>query len=144
MAGSLQVAVRTLHVLGVAVLLGGAGALWYAARRDDGAVDSLAGGYERAFWGVLGVMVVTGVGNLGALGAPGPHTRWGAVLSAKLGVVAAFVLGSVVRTSAVALLDDGNEDDGERVRGAFYRRAYGLTTAALVALVAAAEVLAHG
>jgi hypothetical protein len=149
MAKSLHLAVRTLHVLGMAVLLGGAGALWYAARRGDGAVLSLAGPYEWAFWGALGVMVVTGVGNLGALGAPGPGTRWGTVLLVKLTVVAAFVLGSLVRTAAVARLarDDDSGGGGDSAGSAtttFVRRAYGATTGALLALVVLAEVLAHG
>ncbi len=140
MAGTLHVAVRTLHVLGMAVMLGGAAALWYAARRGDGPLAGFATAYEWAFWGAIGVMVVTGVGNLGALGAPGPETRWGTILTAKLGFVVAFVLGSLVRTLAVALL---KEDDGG-TSPVFYRRAYGATTAVLLALVVIAEVLAHG
>ena len=144
MAGALDVAVRTLHVLGMAVLLGGAGSLWYAARRNDHAPLTAARWYEWAFWGALGVMVVTGVGNLGALGAPGPDTRWGTILLAKLVLVVAFVLGSLVRTVAVArLCDDGGRDDDRRL-APFCRRAYGATTAVLLGLVVIAEVLAHG
>lgn len=149
MADSLHLAVRTLHVLGMAVLLGGAGALWYAARRgsrsgDSGdALTSLASGYEWAFWGALGVMVITGIGNLGALGAPGPETRWGTILLVKLAVVAAFVLGSLVRTVAVARMNAGDGRTGD-TSAPFYRWAYGATTGALLVLVVLAEVLAHG
>jgi len=147
MAETLHVAVRTLHVLGMAVLLGGAGALWYAARRDsrsgdNDALGSLASGYEWAFWGALGVMVVTGVGNLGALGAPRPETRWGSILLVKLALVAVFVLGSLVRTVVVAQMDAGARSQPETAP--FYRRAYGATTGALLVLVVLAEVLAHG
>lgn len=138
MADALHVAVRTLHVFGMVVLLGGAAAAWHLGRTAPRAVLSFARRYEWAFWGALGVLVVTGVGNLGALGAPGPGTRWGTVLLAKLGLVVAFVLGSVVRTLAVAQIDR------ERPAPALVRRAYGATTTALVALVVLAEVLAHG
>ena len=146
MAASLTVAVRTLHVLGMAVLLGGAAAVWYLARTEGASggstgradLGALATGYEWVFWGAVGVVVVTGVGNLGAVGAPGPETRWGAIFFGKLLVVVGFVLGSVVRTVAVARLD------GAPVRAAFCRRAYGATTGVLLALVVLAEVLAHG
>lgn len=144
MAGSLQVAVRTLHVLGMAVLLGGAGALWYAARRGNGTALSFASPYEWAFWGALGVMVVTGVGNLGALGAPGPESRWGTILIVKLTIVVAFVLGSLVRTVAVARMDVANGGQQAGSATTFCRRAYGATAGALLALVVLAEVLAHG
>lgn len=140
MAALIHIAVRTLHVLGMAVLLGGAGALWYTARRGDGTVASIATHYERAFWGALGVMVVTGVGNLGALGAPGPDTRWGTILTVKLAIVAAFVLGSLVRTLAVVRMESA---DGRHTTP-FCRRAYGATTGVLLVLVVLAEVLAHG
>lgn len=143
MAQSLHVAVRTLHVVGMAVLIGGAGALWYAARRGDSTVSTFAAHYEWASWGALGVMVITGVGNLGALGAPGPETRWGSILIVKLAIVAAFVLGSLVRTVAVIRVDAGDERRGG-ASAPFYRRAYGATTAVLFGLVVLAEVLAHG
>lgn len=140
MAELTNLAVRTLHVLGMAVLLGGAGALWYASRFGDGAVIAFATRYEWAFWGLLGVMVVTGVGNLGALGAPGPETRWGTILILKLAVVLAFVVGSLLRTLAVLQMAC---DDSHVVRR-LCRRAYGATTGVLLVLVVLAEVLAHG
>lgn len=136
MAGALHVAVRTLHVLGAIALLGGAAALWLAAR-DRAPSHRHVRRYEWTFWGVLGVMVATGVGNAGALGAPGPDTHWGTVLAAKLALVIALVLGSLVRTLAVATVDGAAD-------GRFCRRAYGATTAVLVLLVVLAEVLAHG
>ncbi|MGQ3330656.1 CopD family protein [Halorubrum sp. FL23] len=151
MTGPLHVAVRVLHILGMVVLLGGAGVLWYAARRgeraagSDDTVVSLAGAYEWAFWGALGVLVLTGVGNLGALGAPRPDTRWGTILIAKLSLVVLFVLGSLVRTLIVALADIERADDSDNALAVpFYRRAYGATTTVLLALVVVAEVLAHG
>ncbi|WP_226021979.1 CopD family protein [Halomicrobium salinisoli] len=136
MAGVLHLAVRTLHVLGAVALLGGAAALWIAAR-DRAPSRGHVRRYEWTFWGVLGVVVATGVGNAGALGPPGPDTRWGAVLTVKLALVVALVLGSLVRTLAVATAGDAAD-------GRFYRRAYGATTAVLAVLVVLAEVLAHG
>lgn len=93
MSQSLHLAIRTVHVLAMALLVGGAAGLWAAARRTPDDLHALATGYEWLFWAALGVLVLTGVGNLGALGAPGPATRWGQVLLAKLALVTAFVLG---------------------------------------------------
>jgi hypothetical protein len=93
----------------------------------------------------MGLLVVTGVGNLGALGPPGPATRWGTVLTGKLLVVTAFVLGSFLRTLAVADLRRLSTGDAAAPRGRrFCRRAYAATAWTLVAVVALAEVLAHG
>lgn len=138
MSQSLHLAIRTAHVLAMALLVGGAAGLWAAARRTPDDLHALATGYEWLFWAALGVLVLTGVGNLGALGAPGPATRWGQVLLAKLALVTAFVLGSAVRSLAVARTDRATP------LAAWGERAYGLTTVTLLALVVLAEVLAHG
>jgi uncharacterized membrane protein len=133
----LHLLVRTVHVLGMVALLGGSAVTWYALR--SGTPLSLPVRYEWLFWGAMGAMLVTGVGNLGALGAPGPGTRWGAILTAKLAFVTAFVVGSALRTLVVVRL---------RERGATatdaLRRLYGATTLALLVVVVLAEVLAHG
>ncbi|WP_267640866.1 CopD family protein [Haloarchaeobius amylolyticus] len=141
--------VRLLHLLAVTVLVGGAVVVWLQFRREGGGASSdsdprlaTAASYEWLFWGALGVVVMTGVGNLGALapGVPEPDTRWGAVLALKLGVLLAFVLFSVARSLVLV-----------RVRrlapagaGGVLRRAYGLTAGVLVLLLTLAEVLAHG
>jgi len=139
MSEFLHIAVRTVHVLCMAGLVGGAATVWLSARRRlDGSLV-LAQTYEWGFWAALGVLVATGIGNLGALGAPGPATRWGEVLLVKLSLVALFVLASAVRTLAVVRIDAGSTAAID-----WHRRAYGLTTVALLALVALAEVLAHG
>lgn len=138
MSLSLHLAIRTVHVLAMSLLVGGAVGVWIAARRSLDDLYALATGYEWAFWAGLGVLVLTGVGNLGALGAPGPATRWGRVLLVKLALVTLFVLGSAVRTLAVA------RTDRSIPLTAWSERAYGLTTLALLALVVLAEVLAHG
>jgi uncharacterized membrane protein len=143
MAAALSLLVRLGHVLGMAVLLGGSGLAWYALRTGDASLP-LLGGFESVFWATMGAMLVTGVGNLGALGAPGPGTRWGTVLTIKLLVLLGVVLGSGVRTFAVHRLADRVDPlDDRRVTGRL-RIAYGTTTGAFVVVVALAEVLAHG
>lgn len=141
MTESLHLAIRTVHVLGMALLVGGAAGVWAAARRSVTDCGALASTYEWVFWAALGAMVVTGIGNLGALGAPGPETRWGQVLLAKLAVVTLFVVASAVRTLAVVRADGAVPSDA---LAAWSRRAYGLTTVGLLVLVVLAEVLAHG
>lgn len=141
MSGFLHLAIRTLHVLGMAVLLGGAGALWLAARAQSEELRRFAIAYEWLFWGAIGVMVVTGIGNLGALGAPGPSTGWGQILLLKLPLVVVLVLGSGVRTLAIVRVSRGVSTTS---LAAWSERAYGLTTVTVLALVVIAEVLAHG
>jgi len=96
-----SLAMRTLHVLTVTVLVGGSAAAWYGYR--SGAVTGLAaaGRFEWLFWTGVGALVLTGVGNLGALGPPGPTTDWGRTLLVKLTLVVALVCGSAIRTMVV-------------------------------------------
>ncbi|MFC6940838.1 CopD family protein [Salinirubellus sp. GCM10025818] len=122
------------------VLLGGSASAWNALRSDPD--PGLLVRYEWLFWGTTGAMLVTGVGNLGALGAPGPATRWGTVLTVKLALVLVFVVGSAVRTLAVERL--AREDGALAAARAPLRRLYAATTVALLAVVVLAEVLAHG
>jgi len=101
MTASLHLLVRTVHVLGMALLLGGSAAVWYALRTGRSVPLTT---FEWVFWTTFGAMLVTGVGNLGALGPPAPDTRWGAVLDVKLLAVLAFTLGSGLRTLVVVRL----------------------------------------
>ncbi|KAA9399964.1 hypothetical protein Har1130_02470 [Haloarcula sp. CBA1130] len=138
--------IRTLHVLAMAALVGGTTVLWQSYR--SGAVTSLAPAkqFEWLFWGSVGVLVFTGVGNLGALGPPGPGTDWGQTLLVKLVVVVALFGGSVVRTLLLVQASD-REDTFDDLHPALRRtlsRAYGATAAILLGIVALAEVLAHG
>jgi uncharacterized membrane protein len=164
-----SVVVRWLHVVAAASILGGAGLAWWivrdATRTGDpartAAVLSVAQGYEWGFWAAIGVIVATGVGNLGALAPtiPGPATDWGTVLSIKLALVLALLVGSVVRTLLAASLPSGrtvrppSERTGETAPDslpvdarhlAILRAAYALTAGWVLAIVGAAEVLAHG
>lgn len=139
-----SLAIRTLHVLAVAVLVGGTLALWYGYRSSVLATLQPARTYEWLFWAALGVLVLTGVGNLGALGAPGPATDWGRTLLAKLLLVLAVVLGSAVRTLAVVRTGDWRVGRPGETDARPFGRAYGVTAGALLVLVVLAEVLAHG
>jgi len=138
--------IRTLHVLAMAALLGGATVLWYSYR--TGTIASLAPAkqFEWLFWGGVGVLVVTGVGNLGALGPPGPGTDWGRTLLVKLIVVVALIGGSVVRTLLLVQASDREDASGDLSPGLrrTLSRAYGATAAVLLGIVVLAEVLAHG
>src|SRR5262245_35746877 len=92
--------IRWLHVAAMAGLLGGAVLVSGIARRPrtPGAVGPddpflvAARAYEWLFWTALGVLVMTGVGNLGAFGPalPGRETAWGGKLIFKLAAIGAF------------------------------------------------------
>ncbi|MFB6224730.1 MAG: CopD family protein [Haloarcula sp.] len=158
MSALLSLAVRTLHVLAVTVLVGGSAATWYGYRIN--AVTGLVAAtrFEWLFWTAVVVLVLTGVGNLGALGPPGPSTDWGRVFSLKLVLVLCLVGGSAVRTMVVvrarkaASVESDTGTDARSVTGpaspAPFRRllsnAYGATTGLLLGIVVLAEVLAHG
>lgn len=145
MAGTLSLVVRFVHVLGMAVVLGGALFAWDGFRSGPAASDPLrrATRYEWAFWGVLAAMLVTGIGNLAAVGAPPPSTTWGTVLAVKLLLVLALVVGSFLRTLVVLRLGSDRPADGTAVADAL-RPWYGATLVALVVLVSLGEALAHG
>lgn len=146
----LHLLVRWLHVLGVAVLLGGSVLAWGTLRRageydDDapaGHARRVAAAYEWLFWAGAGVVVLAGVGNLGALapGVPGPATGWGWTLAVKLLAVLGLLALSLVRTLAVVRA----RATGATLRPGRLRAAYAATTGYLLVLLALGEVLAHG
>lgn len=157
-----SLAIRTLHVLAMAVLVGGSAAAWYGYRSGAVAGLAAAGRFEWLFWAGVGTLVLTGVGNLGALGPPGPTTDWGRTLLVKLSLVVVLVCGSAVRTMVVVRAreaarsadddgresDDGPDDDHDGPftdpHRAVLSKTYGATTGLLLVLVVLAEVLAHG
>jgi putative copper export protein len=132
--------VRWAHVAAAAVLVGGSAFAGVAMRRrmEPQAALALCRDAEWVLWGALGVLVATGVGNLGAFGEglPGPESAWGTTLLAKLALVVLLLLLSGARAAAVS----------RAARGAALRRlsaAY-LASAALGATVIAfATALAH-
>lgn len=133
MAGT-ALAVRALHVLAAALLLGGA--LLLAVRREARPEEARV--YEWTFWAAAGVLVATGIGNLGAFGGspPGSDSRWGRLLLVKLVGVLTLLPLSMARTLLVLRADAAPV---RLVRGAY------AATAALAALVLLLGVtLAHG
>ena len=146
----LQVLVRLVHVLAVAVLVGGAVMTWIALTRAADRPESrsrdslaLAESYEWLFWGAVGLIVMTGVGNLGAFGAnvPGPGTAWGGTFAVKLLAVIALLVFSVGRT---VLLRLAAARPSARAATQPLGLAYAVTALALAVALALAEVLAHG
>jgi hypothetical protein len=144
------VAVRALHLLAVAGLVGGAGLTWLQFRRvaeagDGTAALSLAETYEWLFWVAVGLVALTGVGNLGAM-APAVPTEgaWTTTLVVKLGLLLLFLVASVWRTLVVVgTRGDDDSSASSRALGVL-QWSYAGTTAVLVTLLALAEVLAHG
>lgn len=137
--------VRTLHVLAMAALLGGAALLAVLAARAHGpACLEAARGYEVLFWGAAGVLVLTGVGNLGAFGdaLPPPGSPWGVGFLAKVAAVLLLLPLSMVRTLAVALASalPGLSPPVERRLAA----AYAATALLAGTIVVLAVGLAHG
>ena len=150
-----HLAVRWVHVLGMATLFGGAVLAWMAMHGDGtpaarGETRSsplrIAAAYEWLFWAGAGVLVLTGVGNLGSMApvVPDPATGWGRTFSVKLVVVLGLLLGSVVRTLGVVGL--AAEAPSRLTTAAFdrLRFAYVATAVYLLLVVLLAEVLAHG
>lgn len=147
-AHAFSVVIRWLHVAAMAIAFGGAGlvALLAMARPALRAPDltRVATIYERAFWGAAGVLVMTGVGNLGAFGGqlPSRDSEWGVTLLAKLALVVALMLLSVPRTLVVVQL--AAVADGGSVRSApLLARLYLATLGGLVAISALAVWLSH-
>lgn len=145
----LHVAVRWVHVAAMATAFGGAvTVLALAARPDDDgakAAVSVAVRYEWMFWAAIGVLAMTGIGNLAAFGADlsAPSTAWGATLVLKLASVLALAILSLPRTLAVARLSRsvGAMTAGVAVR---LRNLYGATTGAFAVILGLAIWLAHG
>jgi hypothetical protein len=139
---SVSLAVRYAHVVAMATVFGGAILVtWLAWRGPPDRIAEVAVRYEQLFWGAAGVLVMTGVGNLGALGPAlaAPGTDWGATFIAKLLVVALLVAISLPRSLAVIAIASGARPARRALRSI-----YGSTTGILAVVVALALKLAHG
>ena len=138
----IALAVRYVHVVAMATVFGGSILVtWLAWRGPGDRIAEVAVRYEQLFWGAAGVLVMTGVGNLGALGPalPAPGTDWGATFITKLLVVAVLVAVSLPRSLAVI----GIVARARPARRAL-RAIYGTTTGILALVVVLALKLAHG
>ncbi|MDQ6858355.1 MAG: hypothetical protein M3Z65_05105 [Chloroflexota bacterium] len=137
----LALAVRYVHIAAMAAAFGGALLVtWLAWRLPADRIADVALRYEQLFWLALGALVMTGVGNLGALGPalPAPGTGWGRTFIAKLVLIALLVIVSLPRSLAVLRAATVT---AARAR---LRSIYTTTTGLLAAIVALALMLAHG
>jgi hypothetical protein len=138
----LALAIRWLHVAAMSLAFGGAFLVtWLSYRTTADRLIETAARYEQVFWAAAGVLVMTGIGNLGAFGASllEPGTAWGTTFVAKLWLVAALMAVSLPRSLVVALL--ASETGPRRVD---LRPLYTVTTALFAAIAALAIGLAHG
>jgi putative copper export protein len=133
---------RMVHVVTAAIVVGVPVTLAVVLCSSPPAevIARVGGPIERLQWAALGVMVATGVGNLAAFGGglPSFDSRWGRTLTIKLAMVVGLLMVSAVRTFVVAT--------HSMPRTAPQRLSdwYAITGAAAVAVVVAAELLAHG
>lgn len=137
----LALAVRYLHVAAMAAAFGGALLVtWLAWRSPAARIADVAVRYEQLFWLAVGVLVMTGVGNLGAFGAtlPAPGSGWGRTFLAKLVLIALLLIVSLPRSLAVI------RAAATPASGARLRSIYTTTSGVLAGIVALALGLAHG
>src|SRR5688572_25754899 len=141
--------VRSVHVASVSYLLGGSLLLLILilAANHNGFLTSkalldLMAVYEWGFWAAMGAVAMTGIGNLGAFGEglPDASTEWGGKLAAKLFLVVAFFLFSLLRTMTLTLVST-NRTPATGV--AVLEGMYGATAALAAATMAFAVALAH-
>jgi len=141
--------IRGLHVLSVAVLASGALVVTDLLARDDRDADafalSAAAAYEVASWIALGVLVMTGVGNLGAIGQglQWAVSPWGVVFRLKLGAVALLLIVSALRTTAIAILLSEGEVVLSGRRRPVLKTLYWVTLPLALAIAVAGVTLAH-
>lgn len=141
--------VRWVHVTAVSFLFGGAlllFILFLVLRRrnvDRRTLLELMQAYEWASWGAIGLVVMTGVGNLGHFGESLPErdSEWGREFTLKLGLVGVFLAFSAVRSLSVALVQ--LEVESRRPLPAALQGMYGATALLVAAIVGVAIALAH-
>jgi len=139
---SVALVIRWLHVAAMATVLGGAVLLsWLAVRGARTTMVEVAVRYEQLFWAALGVIVMTGVGNLGAFGLalPAPETTWGGTFVLKITAVVLLIALSLPRSLVVARLAGGAHASTTTMRWL-----YGGTAGMLGGIAALAVWLAHG
>lgn len=145
---------RWVHVAAMAVIFGGSILLWAAARRYRSLSEDQPGGkallllskqYEWFFWGGLGLLALTGIGNLGNFGAnlPGPISPWGGRLLTKLTLVLLLALFSAIRTWVVAGLGAGAEDPPSAKTASMLQKLYGGTSLFIIVILLLAVSLSH-
>lgn len=162
---------RVTHLVGMAVLTGGAVLIAAAALGEpagDSVVESTgdpdlhagpaptaghpahlcqsAARYEHLFWAVLMIQILTGIGSLGLFGGsvPAPESPWGGHFALKLSLVLVLAVLSVLRASVIAgLLGATGSQLPARARNLIFG-AYGGTAIVLVSIVVFAVRLTRG
>jgi hypothetical protein len=125
----------------MATIFGGALLVsWLSVGTRPEHLITIAVRYEQIFWAGIGVLVMTGIGNLGAFGLalPSPSTAWGETFVAKLWFIGVLIVLSLPRSLIVARARRGSGD----VRA--LRALYPLTTAVIALVAGLAVWLAHG
>jgi uncharacterized membrane protein len=145
---------RWIHVAAMAVLLGGSLLMWvlsFRTRPDEANTRSLitllvAEKYEVLFWIALGLLALTGVGNLGAYGRglPAAASPWGVKLTWKLLAILLLLLFSLLRTLLVARLRPAGDSMQPASQQAMFRHFYALTTVFSLVILYLGLSLAHG
>ena len=145
---------RWIHVLSMAALLGGALLMWWLSTgwqpwesEEEGRLLLFgARRYEWLFWISIGLLALTGIGNLGAFGSdlPAGNSAWGIRLVVKLLLVLLLVVFSLFRSLFVGglwLNQTGVEPSGI-VK--ISRALYAATALLAIAILFLAVSLAHG
>jgi uncharacterized membrane protein len=146
---------RWIHVASMATVLGGSLLVWavawqYRSERDNpSAIDGLlllSNQYEWFFWVGLGLLALTGVGNLGNFGAglPGLSTVWGGRLLIKLILVLVLVLFSSIRTWMIAGLNGQAGTPNSSKAAGLVQKLYGGTILLVLLILLLALSLSHG
>lgn len=135
------VIVRGLHVLSSGLVLGGAAMIWLALRVTPAVSVRLLWWFEAIFWGTIGILVFTGLGNIAGFGLPTVETDRGRILLVKLSVILAVVAGSVIRTFVVVELDRREQTETANHR---LRWLYAATAWAVAFVIIAAGVFVRG
>jgi hypothetical protein len=143
-------AVRYIHVASVTLLLGGSALLcaWSVSLKEEhgaAAVVQAASTFEWMFWSIAGVLVLTGVSNLGLKGdgLMPPNTTWGAALSVKLAVALTLLAVSLTRSDIVIRCRQTRFVSPERA-GRVLGWMYGFTVVLLLTALWIGLGLAHG
>src|ERR1700679_2247296 len=96
----------TLHLLAASIWVGGQivmmGLVGPARSLGPGAPNVLAGAFARLAWPAYAVLVITGFWNISTFQWADQSTAWKAVLIAKIVVVAAAGVGSLLHARATS------------------------------------------
>ncbi len=141
--------IRCIHVLSMAFMLGGAILCWGLSRPGAPAPEQYprllllaTQKYEFFFWTAIGIQLITGIGNIGAIGTGllGPTSAWGLKLTIKLFAFLLLMLLSVPRSTFNARLNQALPV----VRPGLFRALYAGTALYVAGIIILAVALAHG